>query len=94
MIFITQTLYLQHIISTFGFSSCAPVSTRADPNVRLDSSPVPVSEAPYSYAAVVGSLMFAQTLSCLDISSAMNTRAQFSSNPQQPHFQADLLLPC
>ena len=89
LIFINETLYLRRIISTFGFSSCAPVSTPADPNVQLDSSLAPVTEAPFSYAAAVDSLMFTQTLTRPDINFAINTvAAQFLSHPQQLHYQA------
>jgi transposase InsO family protein len=87
MIYVDQSLYLQRLLKKFDLDGCVPVSTPADPNVRFDRTTQPIENPPFSYMSAVGSLMFAQTLSRLDISFAVNTVAQFGSDPQQQHYQ-------
>jgi hypothetical protein len=86
-IFINQSAYLRRILTRFGFNNCSPVSTPADPNVKLDATTQPF-EPPYFYPATIGCLLFAQTLSRPDISYVVNSVAQFSTDPQRSHFQA------
>jgi hypothetical protein len=88
LIFVNQAIYLQHIIAKFGFEGCTPLSTPADPNVKLNDTVEPSHDAPYSYSSAVGSLMFVQTLSRPDISYAVNSAAKFTSHPQRAHYVA------
>jgi hypothetical protein len=86
-IFIHQAIYLRRILAHFGFEGCTPLTTPADPNIKLDTS-VESLDPPFSYPVAMGCLLFAQMLNRPDISYAICTVAQFSSNLQRQHYKA------
>ena len=88
LLYVNQSIYIKRTLAKFGFSGCTPMSTPADPNIKLDSTPAPHQDVPFSYSGAVGSLQFPQMGSHPDISYAMNTVAKFASQPQQPHYLA------
>ena len=86
-IYINQFVFLRRILARFGFEGCSPVSTQVDTNMKLDYTAEPF-EPPYLSSVVVGCLLFAQTLSLLDINFSKSFVAQFLVEPQRPHFHA------
>jgi len=76
LIFINQTVYLRRIMHfhLWLFFLCSGQHT-SKPQSPVGFFPEPVPDAPFSYAVVVGSLMFAQILSRPDISFSVNTVA-------------------
>ena len=72
-------------------SAAAPISTPADPHVRLKASP-PEHEADQinrqRYQAAVGSLMYAMVGTRPDISYAVSAVSQYSTNPGPRHWTA------
>ena len=87
-IYVNQSIYLHRILLRFGFADCHIISTPADPNLQLDDTSDPPDAVAFGYSAAVGCLIFAQTLTRPDISFAVSRVAQFSANPQRPHYQA------
>ena len=87
LLYIDQSLYLHRLLARFGMENCALVSTPADPNIKFDRSCEPLQDPPFEYLSAIGCLMFAQTLSRVDIACAVNILAQFGSSPQQSHYQ-------
>ena len=86
LLYVKQNIYIQQILSKFGFTSCSPISTPIDSNVRLDNTSMLQTIETFSYAATVESFQFCQINSCLDITYAIYIVAKFSSNPQHPHY--------
>ena len=87
LLYIDQSLYLRRLLARFEMENCAPVSTPADPNVKFDHSFEPLQDPPFEYLSAIGCLMFAQTLSRVDIAYAVNILAHFGSSQQQSHYQ-------
>jgi hypothetical protein len=68
LVYVNQSIYIKRTLAKFGFSGCTPVSTPADPNIKLDSIPAPHQNVPFSYSGAVGNLQFPQMGSRPDIS--------------------------
>ena len=86
---LSQTKYLNEILSRFNKSSVHPVSTPAELGIRLEKNqsttePSAVTE----YQKQIGSLMYLMTKTRPDIAFAVNCCARFMSNPDATHFRA------
>ena len=91
LLHLTQQRYLNAILSRHGMSSCATVSTPADPHTRLNKSPIEYhtdSINQQRYQSAVGSLMYVMIGTRPDIAFAVSAVSQHSSNPGPPHWTA------
>ena len=84
-----QKQYIEKMLKKYQLEDVKPVSTPADPNVRLrkDDS---VSKAVDSvvYQSMIGSLLYAAVGTKPDISHAVGVVSKFSSKPTQAHLTA------
>ena len=90
---IDQSEYVDAVAEKFGLSKCAPVSTPADPSVRLSKSMGPanaqenaeMTRVPYS--AAVGCVLYTR-LTRIDAMTAIAEVARFMANPGAKHWIA------
>lgn len=77
------------MLEKYGLQDSKPVSTPADPNVRLRKDDG-VSKAvnPVLYQSMVGSLLYAGIATRPDISHAVGAVSKFSSKPSEAHLTA------
>ena len=92
-IMLSQTHYIDAMLTRFGLEGANPVHTPLDPNVNLDPEydehdNVPDDRGPASYATIVGSLMYAALGSRPDIAYSVQRLAQFTRNPGPKHWTA------
>ena len=92
-IVISQTAYITEVLTRFNMNECRAIKTPADCTVSLskDMSPAKKDEDEMKsvpYMEVVGSLMYASTVTRPDISFATGKVAQFFSNPGPDHWKA------
>jgi hypothetical protein len=86
---ISQRSYIQEILRTYGFSDCNPTATPMDPGMILQKSQEEVNvELQQKYQEAIGSLMYVMVQTRPDIAYAVSTVAQFSSNPNDMHWNA------
>ena len=83
---IQQKQYILRMLEKYGLQDSKPVSTPADPNVRLRKDDG-VSKAvnPVLYQSMVGSLLYAGIATRPDISHAVGAVSKFSSKPSEAH---------
>ncbi|KIL57786.1 hypothetical protein M378DRAFT_87411, partial [Amanita muscaria Koide BX008] len=92
-VIIHQSTYISTLLSKFSLSNVNPVNTPMDLDVKLDyeqnESQIPANdEIAYSYATLIGSLMYLAIATRPDISFAVQRLAQFTRNPKQRHWTA------
>ena len=85
---IQQKQYIMRILEKYGLQDLKPVSTPADPNVKLKkddriSKPVDL----VLYQSMVGSLLYAAVATRPDISQAVGVVCKFSSKPSEAHLR-------
>lgn len=86
---IHQTFYLSTILKWFSIQDSKPVHIPMDPNVHLIPTPTDNKlNTSYSYAAVLGSLMYAAVGTQPDIVFAIHHLSQFTSPPFIAHITA------
>jgi Reverse transcriptase (RNA-dependent DNA polymerase) len=91
---LSQTTYIDAIITCFGLTDTKPQPTPMLPNAvySKDDSPsdpthtARMKKVPYWEA--VGSLMYAAVVTCPDISFTISTLSQFLENPGEHHWDA------
>jgi len=84
-----QKQYLLKILRKFKFEEAKPVSTPADPNVKLckdDGVSKPVDST--MYQSMVGSLLYASIATRPDISQAVAAVSKYNSKPSEAHLTA------
>ena len=84
-----QDAYTERILSRFGMENCKPVSTPADPAVKL----VPAADGETTvdsgmYQSAVGSLLYLSIWTRPDIAYAVSSVAKYSGKPTQTHYTA------
>ena len=84
-----QKQYIEKTLKKYHLEDVKPVSTPADPNVRLRKDDG-VSKAvnPVAYQSMVGSLLYAAVGTRPDISHAVGVVSKFSSTPTEAHLTA------
>jgi len=85
---LTQHKYTTTILERRAMSTCASVSTPADPHTRLLKSPIIHQTDPNNlqrYQSAVGSLMYAMIGTRQDIAFPVSAVSQHSSNPGPAH---------
>jgi hypothetical protein len=88
---LSQTQYINGILTRFGFHNISPVTTPLDPNVILHKRPADTdidATVRSGYQSAIGSLMYAAIGTRPDIAYAVQTLSQFSSNPGPEHWTA------
>nr|GEW15377.1 zinc finger, CCHC-type [Tanacetum cinerariifolium] len=84
---ISQSHYIEKILTKFNFANCSPVSTLVDPTVKFRSNNgTPVSQLEYSRA--FGCLMYAMISTRPDIAFVVGKLSRYTSNPSAQHWQA------
>lgn len=86
-ILLHQSKYISTIVDRFNLSNAHPVSTPLDPSIRLIPSTTSNS-SDFPYATAIGSLMYAAVSTRPDISYAVQTLSQFTSNFDNSHVTA------
>jgi len=90
---IGQSAYISTLLQRHGMADCKPVLTPMDRDaISQLTKPATdyqaTKEATREYQAIVGGLMFAMISTRPDIAFAVNTLAQFASNPEPAHASA------
>jgi len=88
---ISQQQYIQTILTRFGMSNAAIISTPANPHVHLTTLPADHTVDSINqerYQSAVGSLMYAMIGTRPDISFAVSAVSQYSTNPGPMHWTA------
>ena len=88
---LSQTKYIAKILANHGMAASNPITTPADPHVRLHKSPPEFEANPVDkgkYQSAVGSLMYAMLGTRLDIAYAVSKVSQYSTNPNPTHWTA------
>ena len=97
LITISQTHYINSLLQKFGLENLNPVSTPLDPNVNLDGNKDSKnidnegehdSRGSFTYATLIGSLMYLALGTRPDIAYAVNRLAQFTQDPKPEHWTA------
>jgi hypothetical protein len=86
---ISQSSYIEKILSKFGMDSSHPVSTPLDLNNKIQKGTIEeqISEPSY-YQSIIGSIMYAVTGSRPDLAYTITFLSQFNSCPNNTHLQA------
>jgi hypothetical protein len=88
---ISQTNYIDTILTRYGMQSANPVSTPLDPNVLLEKRVKGEEADPRiksGYQSMVGALMYAAIGTRPDIMYAVMRLSQYASNPGPDHWTA------
>jgi hypothetical protein len=91
---ISQTKYIEDMLSKFNMQDCKAVGTPLDTNTKLSKSMSPKSHEEAEemkgvpYQSAVGSLMYAMLGTRPDIGYAVGAVSQFSSDPGRGHWTA------
>ncbi|GJR00009.1 zinc finger, CCHC-type containing protein [Tanacetum coccineum] len=84
---ISQSHYIEKILTKFNFANCSPVYTPVDPTVKFrPNKGTLVSQLEYSRA--IGCLMYAMISTRPDIAFAVGKLSRYTSNPSALHWQA------
>ena len=84
-----QKQYLLKMLKKFKLENAKPVSTPADPNVKLcKDDGVSKSVDSTTYQSMVGSLLYAAIATRPDISHAVAVVSKYNSNPSEAHLTA------
>lgn len=89
-IFIHQTSYIQSVIKRFNHVNAKPVTVPADPHTKLNESnnPDETEEHDVPYRELVGSLIFAATVSRPDIAFAVGVVSRYLDKHTNIHWNA------
>jgi hypothetical protein len=91
---LSQTSYIDTILSRFSLSSASPYSVPMSPSTSLSKQDAPSNptEAAHMrkvpYREAIGSLMYASVATRPDITFAVSTLSQFLENPGEAHWEA------
>jgi len=91
---LSQTTYVDAILTKYNFSDLKPLSIPMDPNIQLSCNQAPSSPTEAArmkhipYRAAVGSLMHLAVGTRPDIAFAVSTVAQFANEPGMVHWEA------
>lgn len=91
---LSQSQYIDSIITRFNLSDAKPCAVPMDPNIQLSKADCPLSAAEKSdmkdvpYREAVGSLIYASIATRPDISFAVSQVSQFMENPGRAHWEA------
>src|SRR5258705_13022036 len=92
-IVLSQEAYVNTVLERFNMESANPAATPMDTGAALNATPEDqVTQADdmraVPYARAIGSLMYAATSTCPDISFAVSILSQFMRDPARDHWEA------
>jgi hypothetical protein len=87
---ISQTRYIESILTRYGLLDANPVATPLDPKVKLEpiTQTSEKGDRSNNYASLIGSLMYAAVATRPDIAYAVNRLASYTANPGITHWTA------
>ena len=88
-----QKSYLEKVLLRFGMDTCKPASSPMDPGVPNSMLPAPENQQAdkdtiFWYGSVVGSLMYAMTMTRPDLGYALSMVSRYCANPDSTHVAA------
>ena len=88
-----QKSYLKRVLLRFGMNTCKPASSPMDPEVPNSMLPAPENQQAdkdtiFWYGAVIGSLMYAMTMTRPDLRYALSMVSRYCANPVSTHVAA------
>jgi hypothetical protein len=84
---LSQSHYVDKVLTRFGMIDCKPVATPYDPNAKLKKN-VGHGKDQLKYSQVIGSLMYLASATRPDISYAVCRLSRYTSNPGDDHWIA------
>jgi hypothetical protein len=84
---LSQSHYVDKVLTRFGMIDCKPVATPYDPNAKLKKN-VGHRKDQLKYSQVIGSLMYLASATRPDISYAVCRLSRYTSNPGDDHWIA------
>jgi hypothetical protein len=84
---LSQSHYLEKVLSRFGYSDLEPISTPYDASVILRKNKR-IMRDQLRYSHIIGLLMYLASATRPDVSFAMSKLSQFVSNPGDDHWNA------
>jgi hypothetical protein len=87
MITLTQSHYVENVLSCFGYKDSKPSLTPYDPSLILQKNKR-IGRDKLTYSHIIGSLMYLASAIRSDISFAMNKLSRFTFNPRDDHWYA------
>ena len=84
---LTQSHYVEKVLSRFGYSDYKPVSTPYDASVVLRKNKR-IMKDQLRYSPIIGSLVYLASATRHDISFAVRKLSRFVSNPGDDHWKA------
>src|SRR6266498_3617052 len=84
---LSQSHYVEKVLSRFGYSDCKPTSTPYDASVILRKNKR-IMRDQLRYSQIIGSLMYLASATRPDISFAVSKLSRFVSNPGDDHWCA------
>ena len=91
---LSQSSYIDSILTRFNFADCKPVATPMDPSMRFSKDQCPQTTEEIAemrkvpYLEAVGSLNYLAVATRPDISFSVSLLAQFMGNPGRVHWEA------
>lgn len=82
---LSQSAYIDKVLSRFKMSDCHPTVLPIDPNTRLSMGQPVGSEQTRVYQSMMGSLNYAVTGTRPDLAYTVTYMSQFSSSPSEEH---------
>ena len=84
---LTQSHYVEKVLSRFGFKDNKPAPTPYDPSLILRKNKR-IGRDQLRYSQIIGSLMYLASATRPDISFAVSKLSRFTSNPGNDHWRA------
>jgi hypothetical protein len=84
---LSQSHYVEKVLSRFGFMDSKPSSTPYDPSMTLRKNKK-IARDQLRYSQIIGSLMYLASTTRPDISFAVSKLSRYMSNPGDDHWHA------
>jgi hypothetical protein len=84
---LSQSHYVEKVLSQFGFMDSKPSSTPYDPSMTLRKNKK-IARDQLRYSQIIGSLMYLASTTRPDISFAVSKLSRYMSNPGDDHWHA------